>query len=122
MGMNRKHVRRLVAGLVAVTALVSVIYIALQPRTITQKVAARIQPGMTMTEVQELLGRPPDQDGPYESKWLRDEPNSRRLAVWQTPDMVIWVHHEDSSVTDSSYLPRVAETLWQRFRRRNGLN
>jgi hypothetical protein len=114
--------RRLVLVLVAGIALLAFGVWLLWPRTaITRENAAKILPGMTLAEVEAILGGP-----------ARDETPKRPLVVkiqgvhpdceWNSDQVSIWLHLDaEGRVRECRAIPVPAQSGLNRLRRRLGL-
>src|SRR5262245_14611352 len=103
-------VRRIVAVVLFIALVAIVVEWALLPHRYTQEEADQIQPGMTATEVEELLGRPPDETA-----------GGGRFAMWKSRASAIDVVYQDGRVERVVFKSGPAPSFCQRWKLHLGL-
>jgi hypothetical protein len=125
--MSRRSRRLVLFGLPAGLAVLAFAAWLLWPRTaITRENAAKIQQGMTLAEVQAVLGEPADPRGEDSALWPDDViPAGSRLVVgrfWVGDDVLVVVAFDRGGRVEAvRVLGRARVTLADRLRRWLGL-
>lgn len=126
--MTRRQGVRTAAGIVGGGTLVLFGIWAIAPRALSAEDASLVKPGMTLTEAETALGRPPDED--YTSHPKLDPESARihagidpiRRVTWYAGDSTIIAHTNGERVTSVGVGKNdKPDNFWFRFWHRFGL-
>ena len=123
--MSRRRYRRIVAGVLALTTLAFVGIIGFMPREPDRTEVAKIQPGMSPAEVEQVLGRQSDEayesgpkpgPPPHGEYWHPAMTEKKvRVEKWDTQTALIYVWYIDGVVESTNFFERAQVPLWKRL-------
>jgi len=106
-----RRIRQFVALFLSLILVAIFLELAYLPHRYTQEQANQILPGMTPTEVENVLGRPPDERG--------DDGGD---AWWNSRGTTIGVIYQDGRVAATSFESSDPPSFLERWRRHLGLS